>query len=262
MGLCQYIDFCFHASSLSCLHTFWHTILSFYFLVTRKSGLRDLQTKATVLFWNEIHWSAVKEIVLSGACLCSVGLSVFTITTDTQYAITSLHKYPFWLLIILDHLESDQVPLVAHGWNCHNCNQRLKFSTELCVLFIYIFGMENICTQIMWTFNCGPSFPSIQWIVRSSSRNTNASVSVAWLQAFPASSLSFCMKKRAWALVHADRTIKNWPTQSQPCMVLLQPSLAATMCMHPAGEPPSFTCPTLSVDIEHTCKHGETVVSV
>ena len=79
----------------------------------------------------------------------AVGLSVFTITTDTQYAITSLHKYPFWLPIISDHLESDQVPLVAHGWNCHNCNQRLKFSTELCVLFIYIFGMENICTQII-----------------------------------------------------------------------------------------------------------------
>ena len=116
----------------------------------------------------------------------------------------------------------------------------------------------KLCELLLWSF-----FPSIQWIVRSSSRNTNnASVSVAWLQAFPASSLSFCMKKRARALVHADRTIKNWPTQSQPCMVLLQPSLAATMCMHPAGEPPSFTCPTLSVDIEHTCKHGETVVSV
>ena len=31
MGLCQYVDLCFHASSLPCLHTFWHAIpTSFY----------------------------------------------------------------------------------------------------------------------------------------------------------------------------------------------------------------------------------------
>ena len=28
------------------------------------------------------------------------------------------------------------MPLVVQRWNCHTCNQRLKFSTELCVLFI------------------------------------------------------------------------------------------------------------------------------
>ena len=40
MGLCQYVDLCFHASSLPCLHTFWHAIPTsfyifnvFYFLV-------------------------------------------------------------------------------------------------------------------------------------------------------------------------------------------------------------------------------------
>ena len=26
MGLCQYVDLCFHALSLPCLHTFWHAI--------------------------------------------------------------------------------------------------------------------------------------------------------------------------------------------------------------------------------------------
>jgi len=31
MGLCQYIDLCFHAS-LPCLHTFWHAIPTRYFL--------------------------------------------------------------------------------------------------------------------------------------------------------------------------------------------------------------------------------------
>ena len=31
MGFCQYVDLCFHASSLPCLHTFWHAIpTSFY----------------------------------------------------------------------------------------------------------------------------------------------------------------------------------------------------------------------------------------
>ena len=31
MWLCQYVDLCFHASSLPCLHTFWHAIpTSFY----------------------------------------------------------------------------------------------------------------------------------------------------------------------------------------------------------------------------------------
>ena len=40
MGLCLYVDLCFHASSLPCLHTFWHAIPTsfyifnvFYFLV-------------------------------------------------------------------------------------------------------------------------------------------------------------------------------------------------------------------------------------
>jgi len=108
-----------------------------------------------------------------------VGISVFTtITTDTQYAITSLRKYSFWLLIILDLWNQAKfycgkmatvgiwegwrvaraetmielqlsMPLVTHRWNCRTCNQRLKFSTELCVLFIYICGMESIWTQIM-----------------------------------------------------------------------------------------------------------------
>ena len=41
MGICQYVDLCFHASSLPCLHTFWHAIPTsfyifnvFYFLVS------------------------------------------------------------------------------------------------------------------------------------------------------------------------------------------------------------------------------------
>ena len=29
MGLCQYVDLCFHALSLPCLHTFWHAIPTF-----------------------------------------------------------------------------------------------------------------------------------------------------------------------------------------------------------------------------------------
>ena len=29
MGLCQYVDLCFHALFLPCLHTFWHTIPTF-----------------------------------------------------------------------------------------------------------------------------------------------------------------------------------------------------------------------------------------
>ena len=40
MGLCLYVDLCFHASSLPCLHTFWHAIPTssyifnvFYFLL-------------------------------------------------------------------------------------------------------------------------------------------------------------------------------------------------------------------------------------
>ena len=37
MGLCQYIDLCFHASSLPCLHTFCHAIpTSFYIFLVSK----------------------------------------------------------------------------------------------------------------------------------------------------------------------------------------------------------------------------------
>ena len=32
MGLCLHVDLCFHASSLPCLHTFWHAIPTFFFL--------------------------------------------------------------------------------------------------------------------------------------------------------------------------------------------------------------------------------------
>ena len=52
MGLCLYVDLCFHASSLPCLHTFWHAIPTssyifnvFYFLV---SILFDVNLKIDV----------------------------------------------------------------------------------------------------------------------------------------------------------------------------------------------------------------------
>ena len=36
MGLCQYVDLCFHALSLPCLHvgTFWHAIATSFYLVS------------------------------------------------------------------------------------------------------------------------------------------------------------------------------------------------------------------------------------
>ena len=38
MGLCQYVDLCFHALSLPCLHTFWHAVpTSFYIFNVFKS---------------------------------------------------------------------------------------------------------------------------------------------------------------------------------------------------------------------------------
>ena len=34
MRICQYVDLCFHASPLPCLHTFWHVIpTSFYIFI-------------------------------------------------------------------------------------------------------------------------------------------------------------------------------------------------------------------------------------
>ena len=35
MGLCQYVDLCFHASSLPYLHTFWHAIPTFFYFLVR-----------------------------------------------------------------------------------------------------------------------------------------------------------------------------------------------------------------------------------
>ena len=63
MGLCQYVDLCFHASSLPCLHTFWHAIpTSFYifnvFLFScryivvsqaRSTSARELQLSYNIL---------------------------------------------------------------------------------------------------------------------------------------------------------------------------------------------------------------------
>ena len=48
MGLCQYVDLCLHASSLPCLHTFWHAIpTSFYifnvFIFFKRKALTSIK---------------------------------------------------------------------------------------------------------------------------------------------------------------------------------------------------------------------------
>ena len=47
MGLCQYVDLCFHALSLPCLHTSWHVIpTSFYILFFKSYFLYNLDVDA------------------------------------------------------------------------------------------------------------------------------------------------------------------------------------------------------------------------
>ena len=36
IGFCLYVDLCFHASSLPCLHTFWHAIPTYYYFLIGK----------------------------------------------------------------------------------------------------------------------------------------------------------------------------------------------------------------------------------
>ena len=49
MGLCQYVDLCFHASSLPCLHTFWHAIpTSFYIFNVLVSSITALQVDIAI----------------------------------------------------------------------------------------------------------------------------------------------------------------------------------------------------------------------
>ena len=49
MGLCQYVDLCFHALSLPCLHTFWHAIPTSFFKVFMWKGLATNLTPCTLL---------------------------------------------------------------------------------------------------------------------------------------------------------------------------------------------------------------------
>ena len=68
MGLCLYVDLCFHASSLPCLHTFWHAIpTSFYILNVFFSFLLQI----TILYSNNLT-RLFKHSCTSELYLCSL----------------------------------------------------------------------------------------------------------------------------------------------------------------------------------------------
>ena len=58
MGLCLYVDLCFHASSLLCLHDFWHAIpTSFYifmfiFIIYRNT-YKDSFNLSAIVSWSQ-----------------------------------------------------------------------------------------------------------------------------------------------------------------------------------------------------------------
>ena len=93
MGLCLYVDLCFHASSLPCLHTFWHAIPTsfyifnvFYFLVTNGLGLITRDSGDT--FW--IGYDQSHRLTVNPYCpfdYCVNDKVVFPLTsTDIQCA--------------------------------------------------------------------------------------------------------------------------------------------------------------------------------
>jgi len=85
MGLCQYIDLCFHASSLPCLHVFWHAIPTsfyifnvFYFLVC--NGL-------TTIGWK---WNCFVNTAHTYCCLL---IALHTIYEQIDIFYTRLPQY-------------------------------------------------------------------------------------------------------------------------------------------------------------------------
>ena len=91
--VCLYVDLCFHASSLPCLHTFWHAIPTsfyifnvFYFLVTNGLGLITRDSGDT--FW--IGYDQSHRLTVNPYCpfdYCVNDKVVFPLTsTDIQCA--------------------------------------------------------------------------------------------------------------------------------------------------------------------------------
>ena len=65
MGLCQYADLCFHASSLPCLHTFWHAIPTSFYIFN--------------VFYLLIYiYTLLHELACNIASYCMSGCGIFT----------------------------------------------------------------------------------------------------------------------------------------------------------------------------------------
>ena len=72
MKLCQYVDLCFHASSLPCLHTYWHaTPTSFYnflysstLMLISVTAKPNLESKRSILSSVEVTTAQELEIAL------------------------------------------------------------------------------------------------------------------------------------------------------------------------------------------------------
>jgi len=64
-GACLYVDLCFHASSLPCLHTFWHAIpTSFYFL--------NVLYFLAACFTGHSFWAYLMTVEQIGSSFCAL----------------------------------------------------------------------------------------------------------------------------------------------------------------------------------------------
>ena len=66
MGFCQYVDLCFHASSLPCLHAFWHAIPTPFIVSCEYYYVQTAESRYTELERNCIDAEGLVGIVLSG----------------------------------------------------------------------------------------------------------------------------------------------------------------------------------------------------
>jgi len=53
MGLCQYVELGFHASSLPCLHTFWHAIPTSYIEAEEQRGTTNFGRQVLLSFLSQ-----------------------------------------------------------------------------------------------------------------------------------------------------------------------------------------------------------------
>ena len=95
MGLCHYIDLCFHASSLPCLHTFWHAIPTSFWIIMFFIFLFIISPQVAAIVHSNYWQVAIASIYVSKSNV-SEALHI------AQFPLHTQHQLRYYLKTIVE----------------------------------------------------------------------------------------------------------------------------------------------------------------